>query len=323
MVSRKLAKLFFCVWMQLSYSALGQPTEAIVPIDPVSGLNQNLLALGEKLYNSPVFSNTNTFSCASCHDLKEAGTDHKQRYLTKDNKEGFINTPTTLNAVYNFRQFWDGRAHSLEEAFDDHLLDKSIFNSNWQTAVNMISSVPVLKAAFSELYSVGVTEESIKHALKHYLGYLVTPNAPFDRYLLGDKNALSKEALEGFEIFQKYGCISCHQGKNIGGNLFEKLGVYKDYFFVKRYLTEADLGRYNITGNEEDILVFKVPSLRNVARTGPYFHDGSANTLEDAIQKMAEFQIGQSLTEHEVSSIAKFLETLNGDIPEPISKGPK
>lgn len=157
------------------------------------------------------------------------------------------------------------------------------------------------------VYENGVTEDTIIDAIVAYESSLITPNAPFDRYLRGDQNALLPKAQEGYRLFKAYGCVSCHQGVNVGGNIFQKFGVLGDYFADRGNITEADYGRHNVTGQEADRFVFRVPSLRNVAETPPYFHDGSAETLEKAISVMVKYQLGRPIPAEDVQRIAEFL----------------
>lgn len=289
--------------------------KAIPPIINPSQPDQGKAELGKALFNEKLFSNKLSHACASCHDLKKGGADNRKTFIGNNNREGTLNTPTILNARFNFRQFWDGRANTLRDAINDHIDDKHIFNNKWETILERIQNKTAYVDRFNLVYSDGINQTNIEDALVTYIETLVTPNAPFDKYLLGDKSAISKEAITGYELFSSYGCISCHQGPSLGGNLYQKMGIYKDYLKTKKVVTETDLGRYNVTTKDEDILVFKVPSLRNIALTGPYLHDGSAKTLEEAVQMMAEYQIGQQIPKHEISEIVKFLETLTGELP--------
>lgn len=290
--------------------------KAIVPISAVEISDKEKLALGQKLFFEKSFSFSETHACASCHDLNKGGADTLETFSGHNNRSGTINTPTIYNVRYNFRQFWDGRAKTLASVITDHIEDKHIFNQEWENIIQRLQKISDYSQAFSTLYTNGINQQNIEDALITYVNSLVTPNAPFDRYLQGEENAISAEAINGYQLFMDYGCISCHQGPNIGGNLYQKMGIYEDYFESKRIINETDLGRYNITNREEDVLVFKVPSLRNIALTGPYLHDGSAKTLTDAIHKMAVYQVGQQIPNHEVSDIIAFLNTLTGDQPK-------
>lgn len=292
-----------------------QKYESLSPLPETKEENKDKILLGKKLYYTQLFSKNNQLSCASCHIIPQGGSDNLPKYIGLDQKVGSIHTPTILNASLNFRQFWDGRAKTLEDVIEDHLQDKTIFASSWPEVIDKIKDQPNLNQEFKEIYKHSPTPEDIKDALAAFLKTLLTPESPFDRYLKGDKNAISANAKKGYQLFKEFGCITCHEGPNLGGNLFQRMGVYQDYFANRTNINEADLGRFNVTGKEEDKFVFKVPTLRNVALTAPYFHDGSAKNLKEAIQTMGIYEVGQPIPEYEVSLLIKFLETLTSNIP--------
>ncbi len=275
------------------------------------GIDPEKIELGKKLFQEPLFSKSLSASCASCHQLNNAGVDNLPQYIGMEKKPGQVNTPSVFNASLNFLQFWDGRAQSIEDVINDHVKDETILANTWPTIVQEISQNSIYAADFKKIYPSGVTQDNIINALNVYIDNLVTPNSNFDRFLKGDKSALSNEAQKGYRLFRKYGCITCHQGANLGGNLHQKLGIYKDYFADKAPLKKADYGYYNVTGKEDDKFVFKVPSLRNISRTGPYLHDGSVKTLPEMIHIMGIYQVGQPLRNDEVHAIAQFLQTFS------------
>ena len=287
--------------------------EPILPIPADVDLDARKVALGEKLFNDPQFSHDNTISCASCHSLSLGGTDQLPRSIGVNGQRGAINAPTVFNAVYNFKQFWDGRAESLEEQIDGPTHSAAEMGSNWEEIVQKLRNSSEYVSAFSPLYNQGIEINNIKDAIATYERSLVTPDSRFDQFLRGDQNILTADEKEGYRVFKSVGCISCHQGINVGGNLFEEFGVMGNYFTDRGSVTEADLGRFNVTKKESDKHVFKVPSLRNVALTKPYFHDGSAETLEDAVSVMSKYQLGRQLSAQEIDSIVKFLKTLSGE----------
>lgn len=284
---------------------------AALPLPTPPTIDTPKIKLGKALFNDPLFSKNNTLSCNSCHSLQNAGIDGLPRYRGIYKTEGTLNTPTVLNSKLNFRQFWDGRAKNLYEVIDDHINNKTIFANDWTTIIESIKARETYNEPFQKLYSGEMSPEKVKDALAAFLDNLLTPNSPFDRYLKGDKTALSADAVKGYELFQQYGCITCHEGPNLGGNLFEKLGIYQDYFAARAVLP-SDLGLYNVTKKEEDKFVFKVPSLRNIALTGPYLHDGSIQRLEDVIEIMGVYQVGQPIPKFQIPYLIKFLESLNG-----------
>jgi cytochrome c peroxidase len=286
------------------------------PIDPlpfnVSG-DERKVKLGEQLFNEPSLSRDNSISCASCHHLNNGGTDGLPHSVGVGGAVNDVNAPTVLNAAFNFKQFWDGHAATLEEQVDGPTEHPKEMGSSWPEIIRKLNASPHYMSQFSSIYPDGISRPNIKDAIASFERTLITPNSRFDRYLRGQKDALDEDELNGYRLFKSYGCTSCHQGMNVGGNLFERFGAVRDYFHDRGNITKADLGRYNVTGNERDKYVFKVPGLRNVALTAPYFHDGSAATLEDAVKVMSTYQLGRSLTPSETKDIVKFLNTLTGE----------
>jgi cytochrome c peroxidase len=289
--------------------ASGEPLQ---PLPPTPELAQEKLLLGEKLFSEPRLSATNTVACISCHNLARGGADTRRYSNGVNNTPGIINTPSVFNASLNFVQFWDGRAPTLEAQAAEPLLNPAEMASNWVDLLRKLKADPQYTRDFAALYEDGITQTNVINALVTFERSLVTQNAPFDRYLKGDRSALTAFEIEGYRRFKDYGCASCHQGNNVGGNMFQRFGVMADYF-ATRPVTRADLGRFNVTGKEEDRYVFKVPSLRNVAVTAPYFHDGSAATLEQAISVMGRYQLGRELTPEDIRALAAFLRTLTGE----------
>jgi cytochrome c peroxidase len=218
-----------------------------------------------------------------------------------------------FNSSLNFRQFWDGRAATLEEQIDGPVGSPLELGSGWDEVVGKLREDPDYRGRFAGLYPDGVQARNVKDAIATFERSLLTPNSRFDRYLGGDRTALNTDERQGYERFKAYGCVACHQGAGLGGNMFAHFGVMEDYFAGRDDLTEADLGRFPVTGRESDRHLFKVPSLRNVALTAPYFHDGSGKNLRVAVSVMARFQLGRRLSADETDQIVKFLETLTGE----------
>ena len=287
--------------------------EPIKPISTALQLNAAKVTLGDKLFHEARLSSDNTISCASCHALDKGGTDRRARSIGIKEAEGAINSPTVFNSGFNFKQFWDGRAENLEAQVDGPLKAVAEMDSKWEDVLQKLRADAGYLAAFKQVYPDGVQRDNVKNAIAEFERSLVTPNARFDRWLRGDEKAITAEELQGYRKFKNYGCTSCHQGVNVGGNMFETLGAVREYFVERGNITKADLGRFNVTGREEDRHVFKVPSLRNVALTPPYFHDGSARTLDDAVKVMARHQLGRPLPEADAALIVKFLQTLTGE----------
>lgn len=279
-------------------------------------LDARKIQLGRALFHDVRLSKNDIISCASCHILDAGGVDNKRYSMGASGTLGKVNTPTVLNAGNNFHQFWDGRADSLEEQVADSINSPTELASNWPAVLAKLNHDAGLVQQFKTIYTDGVQAKNIQDAIAVFERSLLTPSR-FDRYLSGDVKAISAEELEGYKKFKDYGCVGCHQGVNVGGNMFQTFGVMHNYFKVRGNQNEADLGRFNVTKLESDKHVFKVPSLRNVALTAPYFHDGSATTLSDAVNVMFKYQLGRRGSEADKALIIKFLHTLTGETLSP------
>ncbi|WP_285427777.1 MULTISPECIES: cytochrome c peroxidase [unclassified Pseudomonas] len=287
--------------------------EALKPLPPVPALDPAKVELGRRLFNEPRLSVNNTLSCASCHQLETGGADNKPFSLGFDGKPVQVNTPSVFNASLNFKQFWNGRVDTLQAQIEQVVISPMEMGSDWNTVVQNLTALPLYQRAFSQAYPDGVTAANVQNALATYERTLLTPNSRFDQYLLGNTEILTLQEKYGYQRFKDYGCIACHQGINIGGNMFQKFGVMGDYFKARGNPVEADLGRYLVTQEEDDRHVFKVPSLRNVAVTAPYFHDASAKTLEEAVDVMFKYQLGRNPNQEDKDLIVQFLKTLTGE----------
>jgi len=285
------------------------------PIGPVpTTLSQDPLRVevGRRLFQDVRLSANNQVACASCHDLKNGGADHRARSLGFNGQLTEVNAPTVFNAALNFKQFWNGRADSLESQVDYVVRSPVELGSVWPDVIAKLSLDTRYQSSFAAAYKDGITAANIQNAIASFERTLITP-ARFDRYLRGDATALSDAEKIGYIKFKRYGCVACHQGVNVGGNMFQKLGVMADYFAQRGQPTEADLGRYLVTHDEGDKYFFKVPSLRNVALTAPYFHDASAKTLEEAVDVMSKYQLGRAISSEDRHAIVQFLNTLSGE----------
>jgi cytochrome c peroxidase len=300
----------FDVSNRSSSSRAGEPVQPIIPIDK---LDPRLIELGQRLFFDARLSGDGTISCASCHLLSKGGADGRRVSVGISGQLGEINAPTVFNAAFNFRQFWDGRAATLEEQIDGPVENSVEMGSTWAHTIGEISQDAKYSQHFRDAFPDGITRENVKHAIAVYERSLTTPNSRFDRWLRGDDAALTQRELDGYALFKDYQCISCHQGVNFGGTMYQRLGVMAEYFTRDRQERRSDLGRFNVTGDERDRHVFRVPPLRNVAKTAPYFHDGSAKTLQDAIRVMIVDQLGRQVKEDDVTLIAEFLQTLTGE----------
>jgi len=286
--------------------------ELVAPLQAAQVEDPAQVELGRRLFRETKLSGLQTVSCQSCHNLETGGVDHLPRSIGDRGNAGDINAPTVYNAFLNSSLFWDGRAKTLEEQAAAPIVNPKEMNATWSQVLLRLNGDPSYQSAFQEAFQAPASRERVVSALANYERTLVTLNAPFDQYLRGHHQAMSPEAIRGYEKFRSYGCISCHQGVNIGGNMFQKFGVMGDYFQERGKVTVSDWGRFNVTHKEEDRYVFRVPSLRNVAVTGPYFHDGSAADLPQAIRVMGRYQLGRNLNPVEVRELEAFLGSLTG-----------
>ncbi|WP_434657606.1 cytochrome-c peroxidase [Sulfurimonas sp. NW9] len=292
------------------YVTLLTANEPITPLPQSVQVNQAKAKLGQALFFDPILSHDNTISCASCHDLHNGGDDGLKFSFGIQGQEGSVNAPTVYNAVFNFRQFWDGRAKNLQEQAIGPIENPVEMGSSFEEIIPKLKKSKY-KKLFDAIYNDGITKNNITDAIAEYEKTLITPNSRFDRYLRGDKSALTQKEKEGYELFKSKGCVSCHHGENIGGNLYNKFGIFNES-------NSEWLGRYNITHKERDKYFFKVPSLRNIARTAPYFHDGRTYDLKKAVEIMSQYQLGRHITKEEIAKITAFLQSLNGELPKNI-----
>tara|TARA_R110002110_G_scaffold415719_2_gene654275 strand:- start:46098 stop:47126 length:1029 start_codon:yes stop_codon:yes gene_type:complete len=288
--------------------------ELIKPLPTQSEIDPQMVDLGRKLFHDKRLSGDDTISCASCHALSTGGVDNQVTSLGIHGQRGPINSPTVFNSGYNFVQFWDGRVATLEEQADGPVNNPLEMGSNWVQVLEKLNQDPEYLKTFDKLFNDGLSPENIQKAIADYERSLITPNSRFDQYLNGNPDAISAQEKSGYELFKSVGCITCHMGINVGGNMYQKMGLFGDYFADRDgKVTEADLGRYNVTKIEGQKHFFKVPSLRNIDKTAPYLHDGSQKTLENTVRLMAKYQLNKNLSEKEVSDIVAFLKTLTGE----------
>lgn len=289
--------------------------EPVRPIDLYLPVDDAKVALGNALYHDTRLSVDNTVSCASCHSLETAGVDNLQYSVGVNDLMGGVNAPTVFNAVYNFVQFWDGRATTLaDQAAGPPLNPVEMASESFDQIIAKLEKDRKFVRAFKEVYPDGLTQANITDAIEEFERTLITPNSPFDKWLRGDSEAITPDELKGYELFKKYDCATCHTGPNLGGLSYELMGLRRHYFSERGLeLTNEDNGRFKETQIERDRHRFKVPGLRNVELTWPYYHDGTRATLEDAVRDMALYQSGVEIPEEEVDLITGFLNTLTGE----------
>jgi cytochrome c peroxidase len=299
-------------WSRDSADALkGEPMQALpLTVD----LNSGKVALGDKLFNDRLLSGDNTLNCASCHDLARGGTDQAKVATGIRGQQGAINVPTVYNAMYNIAQFWDGRAKDLQEQAAGPVANPMEMGAQWDDVVEKLKKVSEYQDAFAKLYpEQGLTKTTVTDAIAVFEESLVTPNSRFDQYLRGKQDALTADEKAGYDLF-KANCASCHFGPALGGLSYEKMGVEQDYFKLRGSpMTEVDNGRFNVTKQEKDRHFFKVPVLRNVELTFPYFHDGSVDSLAEVVWIMGKVQLDKTFSDDEIAKIVAFLKTLTGE----------
>ncbi|WP_321326347.1 cytochrome-c peroxidase [Thiomicrorhabdus sp.] len=286
-------------------------SEAIQPISENSNIDMQKVLLGKKLFNDPKLSNDSSVSCASCHNLTLGGADQKALSLGANHHLTHLNTPTIFNAVYNFNFFWDGRTANFTEQINNSLFaEDQMGNTDWNKLLNYLNNSKEYLLLFKNQYNLPIESHDLLDALSEYSQSLITPNSRFDLYLKGDNFALNTYELEGYRLFKTIGCISCHQGINMGGNMFQKIGLFNN---LSNQTDPKIDGNFDVIDTPTDKIVYKVPTLRNIALTAPYFHDGSTKTLEAAVAKMAKLQLGTELSTEDVNKITAFLNSLTGE----------
>lgn len=289
--------------------------EPLKPLPALGELNMEKVVLGRKLFHDTVLSGDGTVACVTCHSLDHGGAEPRKTSTGIRGQVGPINSPTVLNSSLNFAQFWDGRAKDLREQAAGPVANPIEMGATWDDVVKRLNQNDAYVAEFAALYGDGITQNNVTDAIAVYEEALITPSR-FDKYLMGDQGAITDAEKKGYETFKAVGCTACHNGVLVGGGMFQKMGLVKDYFKDRgTEVTEADLGRFNVSKSPADKHFFKVPTLRNVELTSPYLHDGSRATLEETVRVMGKYQLGRDLTDAEVNSIVTFLKSLTGELP--------
>ena len=285
--------------------------EPIEPITPVKVINLAQVELGKKLYFDRRLSKSGFLACNSCHNLSMGGADNLKTSVGHNWQQGQINAPTVLNSSMNIAQFWDGRAADLKEQAGGPIASPMEMAFTHKLTIDVLESIPQYVAEFKLVFGTNsINFDHVTQAIAGFEKTLVTPNSRFDQWLLGNKDALTEKELAGYQIFKHSGCAVCHNGAAVGGNSFQKMGVIEAYDAK----SPAE-GLSAVTGKDSDRFKFKVPTLRNVELTYPYFHDGEAETLTEAVDVMGRLQLGKEFTQDENAKIVAFLKTLTGDQP--------
>jgi len=302
------------VFLMLILSIYTNAEQLFLPVEKNVEVNKEIAILGEELFFDRMLSKDFSVSCFDCHAYY--GADNKSLSIGSNNLKGKVNTPSLFNVKYNFLLTWNGRNHSLKKQLEGPLFEKHEMNMDIIDIEDRLRNSEKYIRLFKIAFNAKPNYENMLDAIVEFEKTLTTPNSKFDKFLRGEEE-LSKEESKGFELFKKYGCVSCHNGINIGANSFQKRGAVIE--FKENHEDESD-NRYAITKNKEDINVYRVPSLRNVEKTAPYFHTGVISDLTQAINLMAYHNLGKVLKKDEVTAIEFFLKTLTGELPESYKK---
>jgi cytochrome c peroxidase len=293
--------------------APGSEHQALAPLPERLDLDPAKVRLGARLFQDRRLSGDGKVSCADCHSLRLGGAMGQPKSRLPDRNPVAVNVPSIFNLAFNYRFGWAGGFEDIGQQIDHAMQAAPVMHSSWAGAIAKLEPDAELRRAFLAVYAAPPNTERVREVLALYSLSLVTPNSRFDRYLRGELTLAPMEK-RGYDLFRDHGCISCHQGINIGGNLLQRFGLMGDYFADRGGVQKADLGLFNFSARSEDRHVFRVPSLRNVALTAPYFHDASAQTLEQAATIMARYQLGRELDPEQAGAIAAFLRTLTGEL---------
>jgi cytochrome c peroxidase len=298
--------------LMTSGAAMAQGQEPVSPVPAPKAVNPAAVELGKKLFFDPRLSKSGFISCNSCHNLSLGGTDNLKTSIGHNWQQGPINSPTVLNSRLNLAQFWDGRAKDLKEQAGGPIANPGEMAFTHELAIETLRSIPGYVDEFKQVFKTEqLTIDEVTTAIAAFEETLVTPNSRFDQWLDGDKKAITADELAGYKLFKDSGCVACHNGPNLGGNSFQKMGLVQPY---KTANTAA--GRVDVTGKDADRLNFKVPTLRNIELTYPYFHDGAAETMTEAVDLMGRLQLGREFNKDENAKIVAFLKTLTGQQPQ-------
>ncbi len=290
--------------------AAASSKEPISAIKPAKVANPAMAELGKKLFFDTRLSKSGFISCNSCHNLSMGGTDNLKTSIGHNWQKGPINSPTVLNSSLNVAQFWDGRAADLKEQAGGPIANPGEMASNHALSVHILQSIPGYVSEFKKVFGTDKIDiDKVTASIAAFEETLVTPNSRFDKWLAGDKKALNDQELAGYKLFKEAGCSGCHNGPAVGGNSFQKMGL------VEPYKGNTNDGRSAVTGKDADRFNFKVPTLRNVELTYPYFHDGEAATLSEAVDVMGRLQLGRKFTADENAKLVAFMISLTGEQP--------
>ncbi len=317
----KIRILFTALALAGSFSVMAAealPTTAPAPAE--NPTTPEKVALGKILYHDPRLSSTGTVACASCHNTSLGGEDNRPNSMGVNGQTGGRSAPTVWNAAFNKVQFWDGRAASLEAQAAGPVTNPiEMGMKSWDDVVARLKTIPGYQKAFETAFGDknSISKDNATKAIAAYERTLITPNSPYDKYVNGEKTALNAQQIRGLEKAVELGCTGCHSGPAFNGSgVFQKFPVIANGYFDAQYHFTKDKGLAEVTGKESDKHLWKVPTLRNIALTAPYFHNGSVKTLDNAVKLMAKLQLGIDLSASETDDIVAFLNALTGEFPE-------
>jgi len=293
------------------------PTKAPAPANNPTTAQK--VTLGQILFHDPRMSSSGTVSCASCHNTMLGGEDNRGGSVGVGGQVGGRSAPTVWNAAFNEVQFWDGRAASLEDQAAGPVTNPiEMGMKNWDDVVTRLKSIEGYHALFEKAFGKdSISKDNATKAIAAYERTLITPNSPFDKYVKGNKSAMTEQQIRGMNLAIESGCTGCHSGPAFNGpGTFQKFPVISNGSIVAQFKLKKDKGLAEVTGKEEDEFFWKVPTLRNVALTAPYFHNGKVKTLDRAVKIMAKMQLGKTLTDAETADIVAFLNALTGEFPK-------
>lgn len=294
-------------------AASAKSSEPIKPIPNNIDFDIKKALLGLRLFEDKNLSRDGSKACRSCHYLDKGGADGEQYSPSIDGSHRIRNTPSIYNVGLLSLYGWYGMPNSLENVTESIIKSKKGLAADWPTIISKINNDSEYVRLFKATYADGVKPDNIKHAIAEYMRSLTTPDSRFDQYLNGNMQAITPKEKEGYRLFKEYGCTSCHQGVAVGGNMVAPFNLFRNYLNKEITSKQLELGRFNETKDESDKYVFRVPSLRNVALTSPYFHDGSTARLETAVDIMGRYMLGRIIPANERKLIVYFLHTLTGN----------
>jgi len=297
---------YFILFISVSTMLLADLSFSSIPQEKIEDTDK--YNLGKRLFFDQNLSSDKTISCATCHILSQGGTDNLRISLGVEGRKGKINTPTIFNTKYNIAKDWAGEYTTIKKRSKMAFLNPIEMDGNYKDLIKYIESDSYLKEEFFNIYTE-LTKDNIFDSIAYFVSTLTTPNSKFDNYL-DAKVSLNQNEKKGYKLFKSYGCVSCHNGVNVGGNMYQKFGIFNDDYIYR----DENLGRYEVTGKESDKYVFKVPSLRNITKTAPYFHNGATKNLKDTIYKMGEYQLGVEIPDKDIILIETFLKTLEANV---------